>query len=60
LLAWTSGAGRRTAPPRYCRRYNSGLFHFRDEKGREESPDHLTLDLELEDGPLKNIIRRLY
>jgi type I restriction-modification system DNA methylase subunit len=41
-------------------RYNSGLFHFREETDREESPDGLTLELEVEDKPLKRIIRRLY
>ncbi len=41
-------------------RYNSGLFHFREERGREESPDGLTPDLEIDDAPLKRIIRRLY
>lgn len=41
-------------------RYNSGLFHFREETDREESPDGLTLELEVEDKPLERIIRRLY
>ncbi len=41
-------------------RYNSGLFHFGKDRGREERPDNLTLDLEVEDRPLKRIIRRLY
>jgi type I restriction-modification system DNA methylase subunit len=41
-------------------RYNSGLFHFREETDREESPDGLTLELEVEDKPLKRIIRWLY
>ncbi len=41
-------------------RYNSGLFHFREEKGRPEAPDGLTLGLALDDRPLKEIIRRLY
>ena len=30
-------------------RYNSGLFHFKAEKGRHESPDELTLGLALDD-----------
>lgn len=40
--------------------YNSGLFHFRDEKGRAEPPDTLTLTLQLDDKPLKDIIKNLY
>ena len=41
-------------------RYNSGLFHFATEKGRDESPDKLTLGLELDDATLKEIIVALY
>jgi type I restriction-modification system DNA methylase subunit len=41
-------------------RYNSGLFHFQNEKGRLESPDDLTLSLYIEDEPLKKIIKSLY
>jgi type I restriction-modification system DNA methylase subunit len=41
-------------------RYNSGLFHFEPEKGRLEPPDKLTLDLEIDDKVLKEIIRHLY
>ena len=41
-------------------RYNSGLFHFRAEKGRPEEPDELTIGLEIDDKPLKEIIRSLY
>ena len=40
-------------------RYNSGIFHFEKEAGREE-PDTLTLGLNLDDTPLKDIIKRLY
>jgi type I restriction-modification system DNA methylase subunit len=40
--------------------YNSGLFHFRDEKGRIEPPDNLTLTLQIDDKPLKDIIANLY
>jgi type I restriction-modification system DNA methylase subunit len=40
--------------------YNSGLFHFRDEKGRAEPPDTLTLSLDIDDKPLKDIIANLY
>ncbi len=53
--------------PRLCEiferadfRYNSGLFHFATEKGREESPDKLTLHLSLDDAALKEIISSLY
>ena len=41
-------------------RYNSGLFHFRHEKGRPELPDDLTLNLTIDDKLLKEIIKNLY
>jgi predicted type IV restriction endonuclease len=41
-------------------RYNSGLFHFSDEKGRPEGPDELTPSLTLDDKVLKGILGRLY
>ena len=41
-------------------RYNSGLFHFSKEKGREETPDEWTPALRIEDGTLQEIFRRLY
>ena len=41
-------------------RYNSGLFHFGPEKGRDEPPDELTPSLDIADATLKQIIRRLY
>ncbi len=41
-------------------KYNSGLFHFREEKRRAEPPDELTLKLKIDDKVLKDIIRRLY
>ncbi|MGA8148173.1 MAG: N-6 DNA methylase [Gallionellaceae bacterium] len=41
-------------------RYNSGLFHFKREKGREEAPDELTLNLVIDDKPLKEIFKNLY
>ncbi len=40
-------------------RYNSGIFHFEKEAGRE-SPDTFTLTLNIDDKPLKDIIKRLY
>ena len=40
-------------------RYNSGIFHFEREPGRE-NPDTLSLRLNIDDKPLKDIIRRLY
>lgn len=40
-------------------RYNSGLFHFQQEKGREY-PDDFTLGLIIEDYPLREIIKKLY
>jgi len=41
-------------------RYNSGLFHFRHEKGEAEPPDSLTISLAIDDKPLKDILKRLY
>jgi type I restriction-modification system DNA methylase subunit len=41
-------------------RYNSGLFHFRAEKGRHETPDELTLKLDLDDKLLRDILKNLY
>ena len=41
-------------------RYNSGLFHFQEEKDRGEDPDSLTVDLQIDDKPLKEIIGNLY
>jgi len=41
-------------------KYNSGLFHFKEEKGRAEAPDKLTLNLKIDDKALKDIIHRLY
>lgn len=53
--------------PRLCEhfeqadtRYNSGLFHFRKEKGRQEAPDELTLKLAIDDKLLRDILRPLY
>jgi hypothetical protein len=41
-------------------RYNSGLFHFKQETGRAEAPDALTTILTIDDKVLKDILRRLY
>jgi len=41
-------------------KYNSGLFHFAEEAGRDEMPDTLTPSLTIDDSVLKNIIHRLY
>jgi hypothetical protein len=41
-------------------RYNSGLFHFKSEKGRHEAPDELTLALDIDDKLLRDIIKGLY
>ena len=41
-------------------RYNSGLFHFQAEKNRPEPPDDFTLNLIIEDKPLKDIFKSLY
>lgn len=39
--------------------YNSGLFHFRHEPGRE-GPDELTPSLKIDDSALKHIVKQLY
>ncbi len=41
-------------------RYNSGLFHFRAERGRSSDVDALTPDLILDDKVLKDILKSLY
>lgn len=41
-------------------RYNSGLFHFRVEKGETEPPDRLTPSLVIDDKPLRDILKTLY
>jgi len=41
-------------------RYNSGLFHFHQERSREEGYDNLTPRLEIGDDTLKGIFRNLY
>lgn len=41
-------------------RYNSGLFHFQAEKGRNETPDDISLKLDIDDKVLQQIIRNLY
>lgn len=41
-------------------KYNSGLFHFGAEIGREEQHDELTPGLRLPDAPLRDILERLY
>ncbi len=42
------------------KRYNSGLFHFQKEKGRDEPPDELTPTLKIDDKALKDIFKHLY
>jgi len=53
--------------PRLCElfrkaddRYNSGLFHFSEEKDRRGEPDEWTLSLDVDDRVLKAVIGRLY
>lgn len=41
-------------------RYNSGLFYFKEEKGRREPPDRLTRSLKIDDKTIKEIIGELY
>lgn len=40
-------------------RYNSGLFHFSSEPGRD-NPDRYSLTMKVDDDKLKHIIKRLY
>lgn len=42
------------------RRYNSGLFHFRKERGRGGDIDTVAGELQVGDEPLKHILSRLY
>jgi len=41
-------------------KYNSGLFHFQDEKGVSDTPDTLTTHLIVDDKVLKPILQSLY
>jgi predicted type IV restriction endonuclease len=41
-------------------RYNSGLFHFKSEKGESSRPDDLTLTLKMDDRVLRDVISNLY
>jgi hypothetical protein len=41
-------------------KYNSGLFHFRDEKEQSSYPDSFTLNLNVDDKVLKEILTNLY
>jgi hypothetical protein len=47
-----------------CRRadekYNSGIFHFQKEDGVAESPDYITLKLQIDDKVFKPILQGLY
>lgn len=64
LLGITNGAGIYARLLELFRnaddRYNSGLFHFHKEKGRDEAPDTLTPLLNIDDKALKDIIKSLY
>jgi type I restriction-modification system DNA methylase subunit len=41
-------------------KYNSGLFHFENEKHIAESPDEITPKISIDDNTLKDIIKTLY
>jgi len=41
-------------------RYNSGLFHFHAERGRQSPPDTLTPKLTVDDKTLRDIIKNMY
>lgn len=41
-------------------KYNSGLFHFANEKGREGERDILTPNLKIDDKTFKEIVKNLY
>lgn len=41
-------------------KYNSGLFHFKPEKGRPTEPDEFTLGLNIDDGIFKAVFKSIY
>jgi hypothetical protein len=41
-------------------KYNSGLFHFSNERNQSSFPDELSLSLDIDDRVLKGIIKNLY
>ena len=41
-------------------KYNSGLFHFKEEKERKDTHDSLTPNLAIDDKTLKDVINNLY
>jgi len=41
-------------------KYNSGLFHFKEAKGRNTAPDKLTPELTIDNGVFKTVIKDLY
>lgn len=41
-------------------KYNSGLFYFKAEKGRHELPDEITLELDVDDKLLRDLLKGLY
>jgi hypothetical protein len=41
-------------------KYNSGIFHFRQERGRAEAPDRISLNLRVDDKVLRSIVTSLY
>jgi type I restriction-modification system DNA methylase subunit len=41
-------------------RYNSGLFHFKNEREQSSGPDSLTFNLKIDDRVLHDILRNLY
>ena len=41
-------------------RYNSGIFHFQEEKGEAEAPDLLTPKITVDDQAIKDIVNGLY
>jgi type I restriction-modification system DNA methylase subunit len=41
-------------------RYNSGLFHFKNEKGQSSTADSLTPGLKIDDKVLQDILKNLY
>lgn len=64
LLGEVNGAGIYGRLKKHFRdadeRYNSGLFHFKEGKDQGDTPDTLTLGLEIDDEVLKKMISRLY
>ncbi|HHS49872.1 MAG TPA: hypothetical protein ENN07_02030 [candidate division Zixibacteria bacterium] len=59
--------GNKEVYPKLCKifkdadaKYNSGIFHFSNERGRDDYPDTLSLSINIDDKVLKDILKALY